>query len=43
MALEDHWGLSRTPEGQLRLVQAVPSVCRPTTNLYSSKSPLQES
>jgi len=25
MALENHWGLSRTPEGQLRLVQAVPS------------------
>jgi sugar phosphate isomerase/epimerase len=25
MALENHWGLSRTPEGQLRLVNAVPS------------------
>jgi sugar phosphate isomerase/epimerase len=25
MALENHWGLSRTPEGQLRLINAVPS------------------
>jgi len=25
MALENHWGLSRTPAGQLRLVDAVPS------------------
>lgn len=25
LALENHWGLSRTPEGQLRLVNAVPS------------------
>lgn len=25
MALENHWGLSRTPEGQLRLIKAVPS------------------
>lgn len=25
MALENHWGLSRTPEGQLRLLDAVPS------------------
>ena len=25
MALENHWGLSRTPEGQLRLVNAVSS------------------
>jgi L-ribulose-5-phosphate 3-epimerase len=25
LALENHWGLSRTPEGQLRLIQAVPS------------------
>ena len=25
MALENHWGLSRTPEGQLRLIDAVPS------------------
>jgi len=25
MALENHWGLSRTPEGQLRLIHAVPS------------------
>ncbi len=25
MALENHWGLSRTPEGQLRLLNAVPS------------------
>jgi len=25
MALENHWGLSRTPEGQLRLINSVPS------------------
>jgi L-ribulose-5-phosphate 3-epimerase len=25
MAMENHWGLSRTPEGQLRIVNAVPS------------------
>jgi len=25
MALENHWGLSRTPAGQLRLINAVPS------------------
>ncbi len=25
MALENHWGLSRTPEGQLRLIDGVPS------------------
>jgi sugar phosphate isomerase/epimerase len=25
LALENHWGLSRTPEGQLRLINAVPS------------------
>ena len=25
MALENHWGLSRTPDGQLRLINAVPS------------------
>ena len=25
MALENHWGLSRTPEGQLRIINAVPS------------------
>src|SRR5438093_27844 len=25
MALENHWGLSRAPEGQLRLLNAVPS------------------
>jgi sugar phosphate isomerase/epimerase len=25
MALENHWGLSRTPEGQLRLINALPS------------------
>lgn len=25
LALENHWGLSRTPEGQLRIVNAVPS------------------
>jgi len=25
MALENHWGLSRTPEGQLRIVNALPS------------------
>ena len=25
MALENHWGLSRTPEGQLHLINAVPS------------------
>ncbi len=25
MALENHWGLSRTPEGQLRLINAAPS------------------
>jgi sugar phosphate isomerase/epimerase len=25
LALENHWGLSRTPEGQLRLIDAVPS------------------
>lgn len=25
MALENHWGLSRSPEGQLRLINAVPS------------------
>ncbi|MCX6922115.1 MAG: sugar phosphate isomerase/epimerase, partial [Verrucomicrobia bacterium] len=25
MALENHWGLSRTPEGQLRLINAFPS------------------
>jgi L-ribulose-5-phosphate 3-epimerase len=25
LAMENHWGLSRTPEGQLRLINAVPS------------------
>jgi L-ribulose-5-phosphate 3-epimerase len=25
LALENHWGLSRTPEGQLRLINALPS------------------
>jgi L-ribulose-5-phosphate 3-epimerase len=25
LALENHWGLSRTPEGQLRLLNAIPS------------------
>jgi L-ribulose-5-phosphate 3-epimerase len=25
LALENHWGLSRTPEGQLRIINAVPS------------------
>lgn len=25
MALENHWGLSRTPEGQLRIINSVPS------------------
>jgi len=25
LALENHWGLSRTPEGQLRLINSVPS------------------
>ena len=25
LALENHWGLSRTPEGQLRIINAIPS------------------
>ena len=25
LAVENHWGLSRTPEGQLRIVNAIPS------------------